>query len=624
MAFKARINEALHEVLKDIYGSYTYIKGLVGKTKEKAPYVYDEIERLVRDHLVSFESKESILQRPDLNGFGKVVAQHIANKLPHLSQDQITTLIRDTSKTSFLDMLTVGLDQQSEFRDLTKVSQRKLFKRVLIANRGEIALRILRACRELHIETVAVYTKPDAQSLAVKFADKAYLIGPNTDAYLDYHRIVAIAKKAKADAIHPGYGFLSENSSFAKLCEQSKIKFIGPSAKSMDIMGNKDQARHRIEKLHIPLIEGTPAIADEEQALREARRIGFPVMIKAVAGGGGKGMRICRKEENFLRRFQSAKAEAQLSFNNDAMYLENYLEEPHHIEFQILADRRGHAIHLGERDCSIQRKHQKLIEETPSPAITDELRNKMGEAAIAIVKSVKYEGAGTVEFLLDKEKNFYFIEMNTRIQVEHGITELVTGVDLIKEQIKIAAGGKLTYKQKDITFDGWAIECRINAESPSRGFTPQTGTITNYLPPGGPGIRICSSCHSGHVVSPHYDSLIAKLMCKGKNRQEAIARMLRALHEYIIEGVDTTIPLHIAVLKNKEFLRGEVTTNFLRKNKILEKLEVKPEKRKGLSKDEKILIVSTAVSHYLKGRRMPSSRRWAAAHRQEIISHGEL
>ncbi|MBU0627963.1 MAG: acetyl-CoA carboxylase biotin carboxylase subunit [Nanoarchaeota archaeon] len=498
-----------------------------------------------------------------------------------------------------------------------------MFNNVLIANRGEIALRIIRACKELDIKTTIIYSTQDKDALAVKFADKAYNIGSKAKDYLNYEKIIKIAKKSKSDAIHPGYGFLAENSKFTRLCEKNKIKFIGPSPKSMELMGNKDTARKTTQKLGIPLLIGTDALKDEGHALNSAEDIGYPVIIKAVAGGGGKGMRIVRKRKDIESAFKSAQSEAESAFGNKEVYMEKYLDDPSHIEFQILADKSGNAIHLGERECSIQRRHQKLIEEAPSPLLNSELREKIGEAAIKIVKEVKYEGAGTVEFLLDKNKNFYFMEMNTRIQVEHGITEMVTGVDLIKEQIKIAAGAKLAYKQKDIRIDGSAIECRINAECPAEDFCPKTGTIINYLPPGGPGIRVCSSCHAGHVVSPHYDSLISKLMCKGSTRQEAISRMQRALEEFIIEGVDTTIPFHKAVLDSKAFLKGKLTTNFIEKYHILDKLKSEKPKKNGLTKKEKILIVTTAVAKHLDNNSNNKQSAWASAAKYESANNFE-
>jgi len=615
---RKKILKIVNELLVPLEKGYMFLKRLLKKTQDKMPYVYREMEKIIKSHLVTLGKDEKLLHNPSINDFGSLIAKNLAQKLPNLNQKQINRIIEDRSSKSFLDMLARGLTNVEEEKEYTKVSKEKLFKRILIANRGEIALRIIRACRELEIQTAVIYAKQDKNTLAVKFADKAYPIGNDAKNYLDYKKIIKTAKKAKADAIHPGYGFLAENSDFAKLCEKRKIKFIGPSSKSVILMGNKDMARQTIRKLGIPLIIGTESLKDENDAIKAAEEIGYPVILKAVAGGGGKGMRTVNKKEEIPTTFKSVQAEAESSFGNKALYMEKYLEEPKHIEFQVLCDKRGNAIHLGERDCSIQRRHQKLIEETPSPALDKKLREKIGEAAIKIVKAVKYEGAGTVEFLLDKNKNFYFMEMNARIQVEHGITEMVTGVDLIKEQIKVAAGAKLAYKQDDIQISGSAIECRINAECPAEDFCPKTGTILNYLPPGGPGIRVCSSCHTGHVVSPHYDPLIAKLMCRGSNRQEAIAKMKRALEEFIIEGVDTTIPFHKAVLNSKGFTKGDITTNFIEKYNILENLKEEKPKKKELTKKEKVLIVTTAVSQYLdKGSVEKKSNNWVTAARQE-------
>ncbi len=618
MVSKKRIAKTINTMLTPVARSYVFLKGLLKKTHDKMPYIYHEIEGIIKSHLITLEKDEKLLHNPDMNGFGDVIAKNLAKKLPNLDEKQINKIIKDKSSKSFLDMLARGLTNIEEEKEYTKVSKEKLFKRVLIANRGEIALRILRACRELGIKIAIIHSTQDKNTLAVRFADKKYSIGNSSKGYLDHKRIIKIAKKAKADAIHPGYGFLAENSNFAKLCEQKKIKFIGPSFKSINIMGDKDKARQTIKKLGIPVIIGTKSLKDEKDAIKAAEEIGYPVILKAVAGGGGKGMRIVKNKKELPAAFNSAQSEAESSFGNKTLYMEKYLEEPRHIEFQILVDKFGNAIHLGERECSIQRRHQKLIEETPSPYLDKKLRAEIGDAAIKIVKSVKYQGAGTVEFLLDKNKRFYFMEMNTRIQVEHGITEMITGVDLIKEQIKIAAGAQLAYKQEDIKIDSNAIECRINAESPAEDFSPQTGTIVNYLPPGGPGIRICSSCHTGHVVSPHYDPLIAKLMCRGSNRNEAIARMKRALEEFIIEGVETTIPFHKIVLNSKAFVKGDTTTNFIDKYDILENLKKEKPKKSELTKKEKMLIVTTAVSQYVEKNKIekkPSA--WVMAGRQE-------
>ncbi|MBS3098309.1 acetyl-CoA carboxylase biotin carboxylase subunit [Candidatus Woesearchaeota archaeon] len=529
-------------------------------------------------------------------------------------------------------MLTRGLSTTAEKdKDYTVLKEGKLFKKVLVANRGEIALRIIRACRELGIKTVVIYSKPDKDSLAVRFADKAFCIGPaeSNKSYLDINKIIKIAKKARVDAIHPGYGFLAENSEFARLCQKKKIKFIGPSAKTIRVMGDKSKARETMINVNVPVISGTKNLRNEEHALEVAEKIGYPIIIKASAGGGGKGMRIVKKRRELVRAFKAAQAEAEAVFGDKTLYIEKYLEDPRHIEFQILSDRYGNIIHLGERECSIQRRHQKLIEEAPSPTINNKLREKMGETAIRAVATVGYEGAGTVEFLLDKNKNFFFMEMNTRIQVEHGITEMITNVDLVKEQIKIASGAKLAYKQEDIKFNGCAIECRINAEDPLNNFEPSPGTITNYLPPGGAGIRVCSSCHTGHIISHYYDPLIAKLMCSGRTRHEAIVRTRRALDEFIIGGVETTIPFHKAVLNNKKFVKGDINTSFIEKNMIIEsiKKERKP-KKKELSQKEKVLIVTTAVSQYLdkKQNSYVSSNKpsaWAMVGRQESMENSE-
>jgi len=619
-----RIAKAINKLLKPVEKSYILLKGILRKTHDTMPHVYHEIEGLIKSHLIVLEKDEKLMHNPDINGFGDVIAKNLAKKLPNLTEKQINKVIKDKSSKSFLDMLAKGLTDAEEEKEYTQVSKEKLFKRVLIANRGEIALRIIRACRELGIKTAVIYSKHEKNTLVVKFADKAYCIGNKAKDYLNYDKILKIAKKAKADAIHPGYGFLAENTDFAKACEKNKIKFIGPSPRSMDLMGNKDQARKTIRRLGIPLLIGTGSLKDEHEAIKSADEIHYPIILKAVAGGGGKGMRIVKNKKELEASFKSATAEAQSAFGNNALYMEKYMEAPRHIEFQVLADKYGHAIHLGERDCSIQRRHQKLIEEAPSPALNRKLRAQIGKAAIKIVKAVKYEGAGTVEFLLDKNKNFYFMEMNTRIQVEHGITEMVTGVDLIKEQIKIAAGAKLAYEQDDIKIRGSAIECRINAESPAEDFAPKTGTIINYLAPGGPGIRVCSSCHTGHVVSPHYDPLIAKLMCRGSNRNEAIARMKRALEEFIIEGVETTTPFHKTVLNNKKFAKGKFTTHFIDNQKILEKLSKEKPRKKELTKKEKVLIVTTAVSQYTsqnKIEKKPSN--WTLAGRQESMMNSK-
>jgi acetyl-CoA carboxylase biotin carboxylase subunit len=443
-----------------------------------------------------------------------------------------------------------------------------MFKKILIANRGEIALRIIRACKEMDIGTVAVYSEADRNSLHVKFADEAFCIGPahSGRSYLNKANIISAAEVSGADAIHPGYGFLAENAEFANICEDCGIKFIGPSAEALENMGAKAVARETMIKAGIPVVPGTEGvISDPEEALKIAKEIGYPVMVKASAGGGGKGMRVAQSKHDLVKAIQTAQAEAQAAFGNAEVYIEKYVEEPRHIEFQILADNYGTTVYLGERDCSIQRRNQKLLEESPSSAITPELRKKMGEIAVKAAKAVNYSNAGTVEFLLDKHNNFYFIEMNTRIQVEHPVTELVTGIDLIKEQIRIAAGEKLGYTQKDIKINGWAMECRINAEDPSHNFMPSPGKISGYHAPGGMGVRVDSAAFEGYQIPPYYDSMIAKLVVWGKDRNEAICRMKRALEEYVIEGVKTTIPFHLRILDNAFFQRGDFYTNFIQR-----------------------------------------------------------
>ena len=617
-----KIERAINQLLTPLAIGYNAVKKLARKTKQSVPYVYEEVESLINSHLITLEKNRDLLHSPDLEGFSKVITSSIAKKLPNIDEEKLSKIIEDKSSKSFLDMLTVGLGAIGKEKDYTTLSREKLFKKILIANRGEIALRIIRACRELGIKTVVVYSKPDKESLAVKFSDESYCIGSaGTKGYLDIGRIIEIAKKAKADAIHPGYGFLSENADFARLCHKNKIKFIGPSPKTISMMGDKSNARETMIKAGVPVIAGTKkALKNEEHALDVAEQIGYPVIIKASAGGGGKGMRVVHNKKELVKAYNSAQMEAGIAFGNKTVYMEKYIGDPRHIEFQILSDQYGNIIHLGERECSIQRRHQKLIEEAPSVALDKNLRKRMGEAAIKAVKAVGYEGAGTVEFLLDKNRNFYFMEMNTRIQVEHGITEMVTGVDLVKEQIKIASGARLAYTQDDIKINGWAMECRINAESPLDNFQPSIGTITNYLPPGGPGIRVCSSCHSGHVVSHHYDSLIAKLMCGGKTRHEAIARMRGALDEYIIHGVETTIPFHKAVLHNKQFVKGNITTNFIENNKIIDEIKKERKPKKELSNSKKALVITTAVAEYIAKKQIrPSAKTspWAAAGRQE-------
>ena len=447
-----------------------------------------------------------------------------------------------------------------------------MFKKVLIANRGEIAVRIIRACQELGIATVAVYSTADKEALHVQLADEAYCIGPHLskESYLKQVNLLSVATITGSDAIHPGYGFLAENAEFAEMCGEYNITFIGPSAEAISKMGAKAVARDTMKAAGVPIVPGTDGIIEElDEALVTAREIGYPVIVKATAGGGGKGMRVAETEDQLQKAVSMAQQEAETAFGNAGVYLEKYVEEPRHVEIQVLGDSHGNVIHLGERDCSIQRRHQKLIEEAPSPALDESLRRQMGEAALKAAKAVDYCGAGTVEFLLDKHKNFYFMEMNTRIQVEHPVTEMITGVDLIKEQIMVAAGYPLTINQEDIEIDGWSIECRINAENPRKNFMPSPGKIDLYLPPGGLGVRVDSAVYQGYAIPPFYDSMVAKLIVHGKTREEAIARMKRALKEFMISGVETTIPFHLELLEHEDFKNGDFDTKFLEKNTIL-------------------------------------------------------
>ncbi|OEH85658.1 acetyl-CoA carboxylase biotin carboxylase subunit [Desulfuribacillus stibiiarsenatis] len=441
-----------------------------------------------------------------------------------------------------------------------------MFEKVLIANRGEIAVRIIRSCRELGIKTVAVYSQADQDALHVQLADEAYCIGPTSskESYLNMTNIMSVATITGCDAIHPGYGFMAENADFAEVCASCGITFIGPSPRAIETMGSKATARETMKKAGVPIVPGTDGIiTDIEEALKTAEQIGYPVIVKATAGGGGKGMRVAWSPDELHKAVSMAQQEAATAFGNPGVYLEKYLEEPRHIEIQILADSHGNVIHLGERDCSIQRRHQKLVEEAPSPAIEPEIRNRMGEAAVSAAKAVDYVTAGTVEFLLDKHGQFYFMEMNTRIQVEHPVTEYVTGIDLVRGQILAAAGHELEIRQEDVQINGWAMECRINAEDPDKKFMPSPGTITTYLPPGGFGVRVDSAAYQGYQITPYYDSMIAKIIVHGKTRDEAINRMHRALSEFRIEGVKTTIPFHLKLLKNPAFVAGDFNTKFL-------------------------------------------------------------
>lgn len=442
-----------------------------------------------------------------------------------------------------------------------------MIKKLLIANRGEIAVRIIRACRELGIETVAVYSEVDKDALHVQMADEAFCIGPKAskDSYLNVTNIVSVAKLTGTDAIHPGYGFLAENADFAELCEEVNVTFVGPSADAISKMGTKDVARETMKQAGVPIVPGSQGIIENvEEAVSLANEIGYPVIIKATAGGGGKGIRVARTEEELINGIKITQQEAATAFGNPGVYIEKYIEDFRHVEIQVLADNYGNTIHLGERDCSIQRRLQKLLEESPSPALDSEIREQMGDAAVKAAKAVGYTGAGTVEFIYDyNEQRYYFMEMNTRIQVEHPVTEMVTGTDLIKEQIKVASGMELSLKQEDVEFEGWAIECRINAENPSKNFMPSPGEIKMYLPPGGLGVRVDSAAYPGYSIPPYYDSMIAKVITYGKTRDEAIARMKRALSEFVIEGIETTIPFHLKLLEHETFVSGEFNTKFL-------------------------------------------------------------
>ena len=440
-----------------------------------------------------------------------------------------------------------------------------MFKKILIANRGEIALRVLWACKELGIKTVAVYSEADANQLHVRFADQAVCIGPprNIDSYLNIPAIISAAEITGADAIHPGYGFLSESSYLAEICEACNIKFIGPGPQAIRLMGDKSRAKKAMIKAGVPVIPGSPGVVeDEEKALRVARDTGFPVILKASAGGGGRGMRVVRAPGEVAQAYRAAQAEAQAAFGVPDIYIEKYVEAPRHIEIQVMADTKGNVVHLGERECSIQRRHQKILEEAPSVVMTEKLRRRMGRTAVEAAAAVQYVSAGTLEFLVDKAGNYYFMEMNTRIQVEHGVTELVTGRDLVKEQIHVAAGDALSFAQKDVAMNGHAIECRVNAEDPFT-FVPSPGTIRHFHVPGGPGVRVDTFAHEGCEISPFYDSLVAKIMTHGRDRREAIARMKRCLDLTVVEGIKTNIPLHKRILDDPDFVAGRIDTSFM-------------------------------------------------------------
>ncbi|PFN86173.1 acetyl-CoA carboxylase biotin carboxylase subunit [Bacillus thuringiensis] len=448
-----------------------------------------------------------------------------------------------------------------------------MIKKVLIANRGEIAVRIIRACKEMDIETVAIYSEADKESLHVQIADEAYCVGPtiSKESYLNLTNIISVAKLTGCDAIHPGYGFLAENADFAELCRECNLIFIGPSPEAISKMGTKDVARDTMKEAGVPIVPGSQGIIkNTEEAIELANQIGYPVIIKATAGGGGKGIRVARHEEELIKGIQITQQEASTAFGNPGVYLEKYVEDFRHVEIQIMADTHGNAIHLGERDCTIQRRLQKLLEESPSPALDEDIRKQMGEAAVKAAVAVDYTGAGTVEFIYEyKTKTFYFMEMNTRIQVEHPVTEMVTGMDLIKEQILVASGEKLSLQQEEVQFNGWAIECRINAENPAKKFMPSPGKVEMYLPPGGFGIRVDSAVYPGYSIPPFYDSMVAKLIVHGKTREEAIAKMKRALSEFVIEGVHTTIPFHLQLLDYPDFVKGEFNTKFLEEHELV-------------------------------------------------------
>ncbi len=440
--------------------------------------------------------------------------------------------------------------------------------KILIANRGEIAVRIIRACKEMNIKTVAVYSEIDKDALHTRLADEAICIGPanSIKSYLNVKNIIEAAIITKADSIHPGFGFLSENAQFAKICEESNIKFIGPKSNVIDLLGNKSKAKEMMKKEGVPVIPGSDgSIKDLKQAILVCEKIGYPVLLKAAAGGGGKGIRVVNSFEELETNYNIVKQEAKNSFNDDEIYIEKYIKEPRHVEIQIMADEYGNIVHLGERDCSIQRNHQKIVEETPSTIIDEKLRNKMGNVAIKAAKAAGYTSLGTVEFLVDSDKNFYFMEMNTRIQVEHPITEMRTGIDMVKEQIKIAAGEKLKFKQKEIEFRGHSIECRINAENPNKNFMPSPGKINEINLPGGNGIRIDTAIYNGYTIPPNYDSMIAKIITFGVNRNEAISKMKRALEELVIDGINTNRDFLFEIIKNPNFIRGNFDTSFIEK-----------------------------------------------------------
>jgi pyruvate carboxylase subunit A len=494
-----------------------------------------------------------------------------------------------------------------------------MFRKILIANRGEIAIRVMRACRELGISSVAVYSEADKNALFAKYADEAFFVGPapSSQSYLRMDNILKAAIEAKAEAIHPGYGFLSENPSFARMCEEEGIVFIGPSSRSIESMGSKIAARQKMIAAGVPVVPGTErGISDPNEAIEVAENVGFPIIIKPAAGGGGIGMKIVSSREELPSAIMSSRSIARSAFGDDTVYMERYLEEPRHIEFQILADNNGKTVYVSERECSIQRRHQKLIEESPSPVMTEELRERMGGIAVKAAKAIDYRSAGTVEFMYSRG-DFYFLEMNTRLQVEHPITEMVTGTDLAKEQILIAAGEGMSFDQEDIKIRGWAFECRINAEDPLNDFAPSPGRIKRYRSPGGPGIRVDSGVYMGYVIPPYYDSLISKLVAYGRDRKEAIARMERALYEYIITGVPTNLVFHKAVMRNQKFRQGEFNTNFIKEQNIMDEVkkvaDLEGDTNYSLAAamgadSRKIAAISAAVGAYMSAGTAPQDK----------------
>ncbi len=493
-----------------------------------------------------------------------------------------------------------------------------MFQKILIANRGEIAIRIMRACRELGISTVAVYSEADRNALFAKYADEAVFVGPSpaSQSYLRIDKILEAAEQTGAEGIHPGYGFLSENPTFARACEEKGIVFIGPTSRSIDRMGSKIAARDIMKNAGVPIVPGSEGgITDPQEAVELVESIGYPVMLKPAAGGGGIGMKIVWNDVDLGPALSSARSIARSAFGDETVYVEKYLADPRHIEFQILADSKGRTVYVSDRECSIQRRHQKLIEESPSPIMTPELREEMGSIAVRAAEAIDYRSAGTVEFMYSRG-DYYFLEMNTRLQVEHPITEMVTSVDLAKEQIRIAAGEPLAYSQDEIEIRGWAIECRVNAEDPLNDFAPSPGRIKRYRSPGGPGIRVDSGVYAGFVIPPYYDSMISKVVAMGRDRKEAIARMERALYEYIVTGVQTNINFHLAVLRHERFRRGDINTNFLKEEAIMEEVKkvAEAEREKGLSlasalgaDTRKVAAISAAVGAYMAHRETPAS-----------------